>query len=150
MSAKPKYKRFTISDRIEHWAEMAAFFTLGMTGLIQRYSEWPISLKIMEALGGIENVRLIHHVAAIVLMFSVIYHIGSAGYKYYVKRNQIKMLPNLRDVTNAWAWIIFNLGKRDKQPQEDRFTFAEKFEYWAFVWGTMIMGLIQRTYQNAQ
>lgn len=141
MSAQPKYKRFTISDRFEHWAEMLAFFTLGLTGLIQRYSDWPISLKIMEVLGGIENVRLIHHGAAIVLMFAVIYHLGAAGYKYYVKRNRIKMLPNLKDVTNAWGWIMYNLGKRDQHPQEGRFTFGEKFEYWAFVWGTMIMGL---------
>ena len=141
MSAQPKYRRFTILDRIEHWVGMAAFFTLGLTGLIQRYAEWPISLKIMDFLGGIENVRLIHHTAAVVLMFAVIYHIGAAGYKYYVKRNRIKMLPNLSDVTNAWGWIVYNLGRRDKPPQEDRFTFAEKLEYWAFVWGTMVMGL---------
>jgi formate dehydrogenase subunit gamma len=141
MSAQPKYRRFTILDRIEHWVGMAAFFTLGLTGLSQRYAEWPISLKIMDFLGGIENVRLIHHTAAVVLMFAVIYHIGAAGYKYYVKRNRIKMLPNLSDVTNAWGWIVYNLGRRDKPPQEDRFTFAEKLEYWAFVWGTMVMGL---------
>lgn len=141
MSAEMKIKRFTISDRFEHWTEMLAFFTLGLTGLIQRYSEWPISLKIMEALGGIENVRLIHHGAAIMLMFAVIYHLGAAGYKYYVKRNRIKMLPNLRDVTNAWGWVMYNLGRRDQHPQEDQFTFGEKFEYWAFVWGTLIMGL---------
>ena len=141
MSAEYRYKRFSISDRFEHWAEMLAFFTLGLTGLIQRYSEWPISLKIMEVLGGIENVRLIHHGAAIVLMFAVIYHIGAAGYKYYVKRNRIKMLPNLKDITNAWGWVLYNLGRRKEQPQEDRFTFGEKFEYWAFVWGTIIMGL---------
>jgi formate dehydrogenase gamma subunit len=141
MSAQPKYKRFTIIDRIEHWVGMASFFTLGLTGLIQRYAEWSISLKIMDFLGGIENVRLIHHIAAIVLMFAVIYHLGAAGYKYYVKRNRIKMLPNLNDVTNALGWIVYNLGRRDKPPQEDRFTFAEKLEYWAFVWGTMVMGL---------
>jgi formate dehydrogenase gamma subunit len=141
MSAKTKYRRFSISDRIEHWIGMAAFFTLGLTGLVQRYAEWTISLKIMDFLGGIENVRLIHHTAAIVLMFAVIYHLGAAGYKYYVKRNRIKMLPNLRDVTNAWGWIVYFFGSRDKPPQEDRFTFAEKFEYWAFVWGTMVMGL---------
>jgi formate dehydrogenase gamma subunit len=141
MSAEPKYKRFTIFDRIEHWVQMAAFLTLGITGLIQRFAEWSIALRIMEILGGVENVRLIHRGAAIVLMFAVIYHIGAAGYKYYVKRNQIKMLPNLRDVTNAWGWVVYNLGRRDKPPQEDRFTFGEKFEYWAFVWGTMIMGL---------
>jgi hypothetical protein len=51
------------------------------------------------------------------------------------------MLPNLRDVTNAWGWFMYNLGLRENHPQEDRFTFGEKFEYWAFVWGTMIMGL---------
>jgi len=141
MSAQTQHKRFTISDRIEHWAGMAAFFTLGLTGLIQRYSEWPIALKIMETLGGIENVRIIHRVAAVVLMLAVIYHLGAAGYKYYVKRNRIKMLPNLRDVTNAWGWLMYNLSRREKHPQEGRFTFGEKFEYWAFVWGTIVMGL---------
>jgi cytochrome b subunit of formate dehydrogenase len=141
MSTEIKYQRFTVSVRIEHWAEMAAFFTLGLTGLIQRYSEWPISLNIMEFFGGIENVRIIHRGAAVVLMLAVIYHLGSAGYKFYVKRYPIKMLPNLRDVTNAWGWVMYNLGRREKHPQEDRFTFAEKFEYWAFVWGTVVMGL---------
>ncbi|HBX68921.1 MAG TPA: hypothetical protein DEH25_05950 [Chloroflexi bacterium] len=141
MSTERAYKRFTISDRIEHWSEMLAFLTLGTTGLIQRYAKWPISLKIMEGLGGIDRVRLIHHSAAVLLMLAVIYHIGAAGYKYYVKRTPIKMLPNLRDVTNAWGWVLYNLGKRDRHPQEDRFTFGEKLEYWAFVWGTIVMGL---------
>jgi cytochrome b subunit of formate dehydrogenase len=141
MSAEVKYQRFSVSDRIEHWAEMAAFFTLGLTGLIQRFSTSPIALRIMDGLGGIENVRIIHRVAAVVLMLAVIYHIGAAGYKIYVKRQPIKMLPNLRDVTNAWGWVMYNLGFRKNHPQEDRFTFAEKFEYWAFVWGTIVMGL---------
>jgi formate dehydrogenase gamma subunit len=141
MNAEIKYKRFTVSDRIEHWVEMVAFFTLGLTGLIQRYSQWSLSLKIMDFFGGIENVRIIHRGAAVVLMLAVIYHLGSAGYKFYVKRYPIKMLPNIRDVTNAWGWVMYNLGRREKHPQEDRFTFAEKFEYWAFVWGTVVMGL---------
>lgn len=148
MSAEQKYKRFTIIDRLEHWIGMAAFSTLGLTGLIQRYSESPVSLKIMELLGGIENARVIHRVAAITLMLTVIYHIGAAGYKYYVKRSSIKMLPNLRDVKNAWGWFMYNLGRREHHPQEDRFTFAEKFEYWAFVWGTIIMGLTGFTLWN--
>ena len=140
-STQPMYKRFTISDRIEHWSEMIAFFTLGLTGLIQRYAEWPISLQIMEWMGGIEQVRLIHHGAAVLLMLAVIYHFGAAGYKYYVKRAPIKMLPNLRDITNAWGWVLYYLGQREHHPQEGRFTFGEKLEYWAFVWGTIVMGL---------
>lgn len=141
MSTEIKYKRFTISDRFEHWTEMVAFFTLGLTGLIQRYSSSPISLTIMETLGGIENVRIIHRIAAVLLMLAVIYHFGAVGYKFYVKRYPIKMLPNLRDVTNAWGWVMYNLGRREKHPQEDRFTFGEKLEYWAFVWGAIVMGL---------
>ncbi len=148
MSTERKYKRFTISDRIEHWTQMLAFSTLALTGLIQHFSESPISLKILEILGGIEKARIIHHTAAVVLMLAVIYHLGAAGYKYYVKRAPIKMMPGLQDVRNAWGWFMYNLGRRENHPQEDRFTFAEKFEYWAFVWGTIVMGLTGFTLWN--
>lgn len=141
MSKDRKYTRFTISDRIEHWAQMAAFATLAITGLVQKYAEIKLSQSIIATLGGIEIVRIIHRGATIVLMLGVIYHIGTAGYKLFVKRSRPTMLPILKDVTNAWGIFMYNLGLKDSKPQQGRFTFDEKFEYWAFVWGTIIMGL---------
>ncbi|MCJ7700076.1 MAG: hypothetical protein MUO62_00700, partial [Anaerolineales bacterium] len=83
MSKEQKYLRFTISDRTEHWVQMASFTTLGLTGLVQKFSNSPLSIGLIAALGGIEIVRIIHRIAAIGLMLGTVYHIGSSGYKFY-------------------------------------------------------------------
>jgi len=141
MSSERKFLRFSISDRIEHWVQMLSFSLLGFTGLIQKFANTEISVTLIALLGGIEIVRIIHRIASIGLMLGTIYHLGVAGYKYYVKRNRIAMLPTLKDVTNAWGVFLYNLGFQKAKPQQGRYTFDEKFEYWAFVWGTIIMGL---------
>lgn len=141
MTKETRYLRFTVSDRIEHWVQMLSFTLLGFTGLIQKFSGAEISISLIALLGGIETVRVIHRIASIGLMLGTIYHLGSAGYKYYVKRSRITMLPTIKDVTNAWGIFLYNLRMRKNKPQQGRYTFDEKFEYWAFVWGTLIMGL---------
>jgi len=141
MSEEQKYLRFTISDRVEHWVQMASFATLGMTGLAQKYSGSEISIWFIALLGGIESLRIIHRIASTGLMLGTIYHFGTAGYKYYVKRSRITMLPNLNDVKAAWGIFLHNLRLKKSKPQQGRYTFDEKFEYWAFVWGTAVMGL---------
>jgi len=141
MSNEKKYLRFSISDRIEHLVQLISFGLLGLTGLIQKYASAEISVFLITLLGGIEMVRIIHRIASIGLMLGTIYHLGMAGYKYYVKRNRVTMLPTLKDVTNAWGIFLYNLKLQKNKPQQGRYTFDEKFEYWAFIWGTIIMGL---------
>lgn len=141
MSQENKYLRFSVSDRIEHWVQMASFATLGMTGLAQKFANSPISIWFIALLGGIEVLRIIHRIASIGLMLGTIYHVGSAGYKYYVQRSRIAMLPSLYDVRAALGIFLYNLKLKKTKPQQGRYTFDEKFEYWAFVWGTAVMGL---------
>jgi cytochrome b subunit of formate dehydrogenase len=49
------------------------------------------------------------------------------------------MLPSLKDFAQFWQKIMFNLGMRKKEPQFERFSYVEKAEYWALVWGTIVM-----------
>lgn len=135
------YLRFTISERVEHWIFITSFIILGITGMVQRYSELPISKWIVTVVGGIENLRLIHHAAAVVTMLIVIYHIGALGYRVYVNRARLTMLPVLNDVTNVYNALLYYFGLRKDPPQQGRYTFEEKLEYWAVVWGTMIMAI---------
>lgn len=141
MSKEKKYLRFTISDRIEHWIQMASFAILGMTGLAQKFSSSSLSIWFFTFLGGVETIRIIHRIASMGLMLGTIYHIGSSGYKLYVKRSRITMLPDLNDVRAAFGTFLYNLKIKKIKPQQGRYTFDEKFEYWAFVWGTIVMGL---------
>ncbi len=142
-SEEPKkwYVRFSISERVEHWVFITSFITLGITGLVQRYSEYQISKLVVAAVGGIENLRLVHHAAAIVTMLIVIYHVGALGYRVYVNRARLTMLPVISDLTNAYHAALYYIGKRKDPPQQGRYTFEEKLEYWAVVWGTAIMAV---------
>jgi formate dehydrogenase gamma subunit len=134
-----KILRFTRSDRFEHWLAVISFTTLAVTGLVQKFAETSLAQAIIGALGGVENVRVIHRVAAVLLMFGVVYHIGALGYKFYVRRVRPTIVPGTRDVTSAWSAFLYNLGRKPSRPQEGRYSFDEKAEYWAFVWGTVIM-----------
>ena len=138
MSDERRYQRFSIAQRVEHWVSMGSFTVLALTGLVQKFAEAQISVSIIDLLGGIETTRIIHRGAAIILMLEVVYHLGSVGYKFIVQRSSLPMLPSGEDLENAWQTLTYYFGRTDKKPQQGRFTFEEKAEYWAFVWGTLI------------
>ena len=134
------YQRFPLARRIEHWIMMLSFTTLALTGLPQRFSSAPISIAFVGMLGGIETLRTIHHIAAIVMMLGTAWHLLVFGYLSYVRRTRLTMLPSFQDVKDAWQALLYNIGRAPYPPQMGRYTFEEKMEYWAFVWGALIMG----------
>ena len=142
MSEAPRrYLRFRRPDRAEHIILLSTFTLLAITGLVQKFAEAGLSQAIISVLGGIETTRSIHHVAAVVLMLEAIFHLGTVSYKVFVRRTRLDMLPALADASRAWAAFLYNLGLRRHPPQEGRYTFAEKAEYFAVVWGTVLMAV---------
>jgi len=137
----PRYLRFTLAQRIEHLVMLLSFATLGLTGLPQKFPLASASKLVISLLGGIETVRFIHHTAALVMMLGTIYHILGAGYKIFVLRLPMTMLPTFKDVKDAFQAFFYNLGLNKRFPQMGRYTFEEKMEYWAFVWGAIVMGI---------
>jgi formate dehydrogenase gamma subunit len=135
------YERFPLVRRIEHWVMMLSFTILAITGLPQRFSSSPISIAFVSMLGGIEVLRNIHHIAAIVMMLGTGWHLLMFGYLAYVRHTRLTMLPTLQDMKDGWQALMYNIGRAKTPPQMGRYTFEEKMEYWAFVWGALIMGL---------
>jgi formate dehydrogenase gamma subunit len=136
-----KYLRFPLTYRIEHFIVLSTFTTLAITGLIQRFPTFFISEWIFVALGGVEPVRIIHRIAAIILMLEVVYHLGSTAYHTFVLRRRPAMLPTTQDLRSGIQALRYNLRLGNKRPQQGRYTFEEKFEYWALVWGTVVMAI---------
>ena len=133
------YQRFPLARRIEHLVMLLTFTTLALTGLPQKFSAAKVSIAFVGLLGGIENLRTIHHVAAILLMLGTIWHLLVFGYLSYVRRVRLSMLPTLQDLRDGLQALLYNLGFAKSFPQMGRYTFEEKMEYWAFVWGTIVM-----------
>ena len=142
MSEKSQtFVRFDVLRRIEHVLLIISFSTLALTGLPQKFPTAGISIFIVNVLGGIETVRIIHRAAAVLFMFEAIYHLIDAGYRLFVKREEADMLPNSNDIQDALKAFLYNLGIAKHQPKMGRFNFVEKAEYWAVVWGLLIMAV---------
>ena len=50
------------------------------------------------------------------------------------------MLPSLQDIKDGLQALLYNVGFAKEYPKMGRYTFEEKMEYWAFVWGAAVMG----------
>ena len=135
------YQRFPIARRIEHIVMILSFSLLGLTGLPQKFPTLGISIFIARFFGSVENLRLVHHIAATVMMLGIVWHILVAAYKIFVTKEPMSMLPVFKDAVDGIQVFLYNIGIGKKYPQMGRYNFEEKLEYWAFVWGAIVMGL---------
>ena len=140
MAEQKEYLRFTIPQRLEHWILFVSFTGLVVTGIPQKFADYNWADFVIGVLGGIEMTRNLHHVSAIVLSLACVYHVIVLAYKILVLRVRWTMFPRLDDALDALDAIRYNLGLTKDHPRFDRYNFAEKAEYWAMVWGTIIMG----------
>ncbi len=136
-----EYQRFDLLQRIEHAVFLTSFTLLGITGLVQKFASSPISIAILRGLGGIESTRLIHRTAAFVMMWVSVYHIIAVLYRVFVLRQPWTMLPVIDDFKHVYQDVMFYLGRRKHKAYYGRYNYAEKAEYLAVVWGTIIMAL---------
>jgi formate dehydrogenase gamma subunit len=139
LRARGEYPRFRLMARIEHIILLVSFTILSLTGLPQKYAFSSVSQWMINAMGGIEAVRMIHRWAAIVLIIGSVYHILTSAYRLYVMRERNRVLPDMKDATDLRDTVLYNLGFKDEPPKMRKFNFGEKFEYWAVVWGTAVM-----------
>ena len=133
------YPRFSAGQRFEHMVLIVTFTGLALTGLPQRYADTAIGQGLIDLMGGIESVRLVHRILATVLMAAAIYHGGIVSYKLFVLGRRALMIPGFRDIRDVLHWMAYNLGWVRNHPQMPRYNFGEKAEYWAVVWGTVVM-----------
>jgi len=136
---EPEYPRFRLMARIEHMTLLVSFTILCLTGLPQKFPFSPVSQWMIGAMGGIDMARMIHRWAATALVLGSIYHLLTSSYRLFVKHEDMRMLPDLKDGFDLRDTVAYNLGIIDEPPKMRKFNFGEKFEYWAVVWGTGVM-----------
>lgn len=140
-SSKQTYVRFDLLQRIQHIIFLISFSTLGFTGLPQKFPLSPISIGIFDLLGGVEVVRQIHHTSAIVMMIVSLVHVLEVLYRTMVLRTPISMIPWINDLVHVYEDVLYYIGLRKHKAYYGRYSYAEKAEYLALIWGTVVMGL---------
>lgn len=135
-------QRFSLKERIQHFVLIFSFTTLGFTGLMQTFSGWfPIAWVINVLLGGVDTLRVIHHLAAFTFAAQTILHGFDILAHWFIKRELGSMFPAWSDLTGLIGMLKYNLGLANARPEFDRFSVEEKVEYWALWWGAIVMGL---------
>jgi len=130
--------RMPMRFRWQHLTLLASFFTLVVTGFALKFSgSWFDTM-----LGMSEHLRqLLHRIAAVVLIAVSVYHIFDAALTREGRRLVRDMFPTLDDARTAWQNVAYYLGLTSSKPDFPRFNYAEKAEYWALVWGMIVMAV---------
>jgi cytochrome b subunit of formate dehydrogenase len=134
----PKMERMTTNQRWQHLVLLASFIVLVLTGFALKFpNSW-----FAEVLGVGEKLRSItHRVAGVILIAAGIYHLFYLAATREGRRLICDFAPKAKDAFDAWGTMRYYLGLSKVKPGFGRFSYAEKAEYWALVWGTALMGL---------
>ncbi len=138
VNLKKQVKRMNFNEVWQHTFLMVTFIVLAVTGFSLRYSDafWVQWLFGWE--GGFPLRGIIHRVAAVIFVFTIIWHLlyltTSRGHRFL---NDV--FPRAMDFKQFLQTIRYNLGLRKDRPRFKRFSYIEKAEYWALVWGSVLM-----------
>jgi cytochrome b subunit of formate dehydrogenase len=123
---------------MQHWLLLTSFIALVLSGFALQYPDsWLAWL-----LGGSEFLRrIIHRVSAVVMIGVGLYHLGYLAFSKEGRLWVRDMAPKWKDVKDVIGNFGYYLGASRIKPKIARFGYAEKAEYWAVVWGTILMGL---------
>ncbi len=142
----PYVIRFVTPHRLTHIVIVLSFLGLAFTGIPLHFSQTGWGGFFTSLVGGVEVSRFFHRVWAVVTF-------GYAGYHlwYLARRSGIRLTRatlfgpdsiaiRWQDFLDLWRnlkWFLY-LGPR---PKFDRWTYWEKFDYYAVFWGVPVIGL---------
>ncbi|MBT3232717.1 MAG: hypothetical protein HN356_07870 [Calditrichaeota bacterium] len=136
---QPTIVRMNKREVVQHLLLAISFTCLAITGFALRFPEtWWV--RILTEIGlNEENRRLTHRALAIIMVAGSFYHMY---YLMVTRRGRMifmAMLPVLPDVKHAIENIGYHLGFKHERPRFAMFDYTAKAEYWALIWGTVLM-----------
>ncbi len=138
-------RRFGPLWRLAHLLFALSVMTLILTGMAVFYSYTDWAPVIMKALGGPQVAGIVHRTSAAIMLGIFFLHLVAVAINIWRHRKTFRwfgpdsLVPNwkdLRDAIGMFKWF-FNKGPR---PTFDRWTYWEKFDYWAVFWGMAAIG----------
>jgi cytochrome b subunit of formate dehydrogenase len=145
--AKLQYERFTRLNRALHIVMIVSFLSLALTGLTLKFSYTGWARVVSRLLGGFETAGYIHRVGGVLMIGTFLTHLFDL---FRRKRREYgswrallfgpnTMLFTKRDLQEFLGSLKWFLG-RGTRPRYGRWTYWEKFDYFAVFWGIAVIG----------
>ncbi|MCX7049135.1 MAG: cytochrome b/b6 domain-containing protein [Candidatus Sumerlaeota bacterium] len=139
-AAQEFIERFSVQARVQHVFMFVSVIVLMLTGIPlwcvgrPEYIWWK-----QEFNDYIEMMRLFHRWGAVVLIGVSVYHTLYTLFSREGRREFIQLLPYPKDFMDVTQNSLYFLGLSKERPKFRRYTYFEKFDYWAVYWGCVIM-----------
>lgn len=141
-----RLRRFSPVQRLWHFGLVVVFMILSVTGVAWMFIETPWGRGLASLFGGYRGTLEIHRIAGLVMLAGFVLHII-----YLLAKIQWRELPRslLGPETLVYQWVdvkqflqhlLWIVGLA-KAPRFDRWSWWEKFDYWAVWWGLIIVGV---------
>jgi cytochrome b subunit of formate dehydrogenase len=126
-------------ERVQHALLALSFMTLVWTGFALKYPDawWSQPLLVLEGTPSIRSI--IHRIAAVVFIAVSVTHLVSLIVNRKLRQHWLEMIPNRSDPREALSGFAYNLGLGSVPPERSPHSYVEKAEYWAVVWGAVVM-----------
>jgi cytochrome b subunit of formate dehydrogenase len=134
----PQVRRMNADALFQHGVLTVSFVALVLTGFALVYSEAWIFKRLFGWDGGFRVRGVAHRAAAALFIFGSLWHLGFLGTRNG-KRFLADIFPRKKDFAEFVRMLLFNLKKSKERPRFGRFSYVEKAEYWALVWGGAVM-----------
>ena len=143
---RTRLKRFTPGHRLWHLGLILNFMIMSVTGIAWMFFETPWGRGIANLFGGYSNTLQIHRIAGLVLLaglaLHLLYLLTRIDWKGFPRsllgpETLVFQLVDVKGFIGHLGWV-FGINKL---PRFDRWSWWEKFDYWAVWWGLMIVGI---------
>ena len=136
--------RFGKPERIQHALLFVSFLALAATGLPLLFNETIWARPLAMLFGGFGVTGVVHRIFAVVLIGVFLVHVGRVLVRVVRRERGIlwgptSMVPQPQDALDLYHHVRWFL-RRGPRPEFGRFTYWEKFDYWAVFWGMLIIG----------
>ena len=141
---KKMFQRFHVLHRILHMVIIFNFTLLAISGFLLHFSGFEWVRFIVSLMGGAGAAGWLHRFCAVFLYIGILIHVfWLFYYKMVLKQNFCgpdSILPGKKDITDLYQNLryVFNKGE---SPLFDRFSYLQKFDYWAELLGMQSMGI---------
>jgi len=133
----PLVMRMSRGHRIQHFILLSSFILLALTGFALKYPDSWLALVF-----GPEAVRRwLHRGAGVVLLGLGLFHLLHVIFTREGRRLVRDFLPRWQDLKDIRTNLRYFTGRGDGHAKFGRFGYPEKLEYWAVIWGTILMGV---------
>lgn len=139
-------RRFSVFQRLLHASLASSFLLLALTGLPLRFSDTPFAAWVAKNIVGFDSAALLHRIAGVFLIAVFVAHLCHLAFRILVKKEkgllwgENSLVPNLKDFRDFFGNLAYFLFLRPSPPKFGRWTYWEKFDYFAVFWGMFIIG----------